>query len=126
MFLPLVAALLVQRLLTVRSTRKHQVRLRGGGICMSKTASVPLDTRPPDVAQAAAAEEEAARASAAAAAAFAGAETERLRMQVEADKTAQAKAAAEAETERLRMMQQMFIGTLHCNPRCSRTSESKL
>ena len=106
MFLPLVAALLVQRLLTVRSTRKHQVRLRGGGICMSKTASVrvaPLDTRPPDVAQAAAAEEEAARASAAAAAAFAGAETERLRMQVEADKTAQAKAAAEAETERLRM-----------------------
>ena len=24
------------------------------------------------------------------------------------------------------MMQQMFIGTLHCNPRCSRTSESKL
>ena len=75
MFLPLVAALLVQRLLTVRSMRKHQVRLRGGGICMSKTASVPLDTRPP----------------------------ERLRMQVEADKTAQAKAAAEAETERLRM-----------------------
>jgi hypothetical protein len=31
-----------------------QVRLRGGGICMSKTANVrvaPLDTRPPDVAQ---------------------------------------------------------------------------
>ena len=24
------------------------------------------------------------------------------------------------------VMQQMFIGTLHCNPRCSRTSESKL
>ena len=25
-----------------------------------------------------------------------------------------------------KVMQQMFIGTLHCNPRCSRTSESKL
>ena len=54
-------------------TRKHQIRLRGGGICMSTTTNVrvaPLeDTRPPDVAQAAAAAEGArARAAAAAAA----------------------------------------------------------
>ena len=56
---PLLALLFPRfsSLLTVQSTCQHQVRLRGGGICMSKTASVrvaPLDTRPPDVAQAAA------------------------------------------------------------------------
>jgi hypothetical protein len=86
-------------------TRKHQIRLRGGGICMSTTTNVrvaPLeDTRPPDVAQAAAAAEGAsARAAAAAdeARASAAAEEEEARASAEVALEEKARASAAAVT----------------------------